>query len=67
MSIHYSEITGVEKTVICLIGELTPQALAFLGRIEQGCCPAAMIPCCFLGSGVLLKEGDQFLEGDLTW
>jgi hypothetical protein len=67
MSIHYSEITGMEKTVVCLIGELTLQALAFLGRLEQGCFPTVMIPFCFLGSGVLLKEGAQFLGDDLTW
>jgi hypothetical protein len=26
-----------------------------------------MVPCCFLGSGVLLRKGADVLEGDLTW
>jgi hypothetical protein len=71
---HYSEITGVKKKqFICPFGESTPQASAmrrlviFWSDYSRAVILLFLVPCCFLGSRVLLREGAQVLEGDSAW
>jgi hypothetical protein len=68
---HHSEIM-VQKQSGCPIGESIPQTSAVCSKLPRYDYSRAavlpfLVPYCFLGSGVLLGDGSQVLEGYPTW